>query len=289
MERIRIGWDLTKKAWSVVRSNPGLLKLPIFGGLLALLFLSVIGTPAILLVAGDEPSQAAQITAGALGLLAMYLASFSVIFFNVALAASANQAFNGNSADTSFGIAVARSRLGVIAAWALVAGLVSLFFAFLRDRGGLAGQIAAGLGGAIWSLITFLVIPVLAFEGIGPLAAIKRSAGLFRQRWGQQITGNAAIGIITFMFMLLGVAMIVGGVFAGAAGGALIALGVGLAVGGVVVLVAAAVVSGAVRGVFGVALYHYVAENQLAGPFTQADLESVVKVKGGGAAAGGTI
>lgn len=282
MERIRVGWDLTKKAWGVVRSNPGLLKLPVFGGLLALLFLAVIGTPAALLVAGsDEPSQGAQIAAGALGLLALYLASFSVIFFNVALAASANQAFNGQGADTAYGMSVARSRFGVIAAWALVAGLVSLFFAILRDRGGLAGQIAAGLGGAIWSLITFLVIPVLAFEGLGPFAAIKKSAGLFKQRWGQQITGNAAIGIITFLFMLLGVAMIVGGVFAGAAGGALIVLGVGLAVGGLVVLVAAAVVSGAVRGVFGVALYHYVAENQLAGPFTQADLESVVKTKGG--------
>lgn len=279
MERIRIGWDLTKKAWGVVRTNPQLLKLPIFGGLLALLALVVFGAPAAALVAGDNPSQAAQIGAGALALTGMYLASYAVIFFNVALAASADQAFKGNEADTSYGIAIAKSRNGVIAAWALVAGLVSLFFAILRDRGGLAGQIAAGLGGAIWSLVTFLVIPVLAFEGIGPMQAIKRSTGLFKQRWGQQITGNAAIGIITFLFMLLGVALIVGGVFAAASGGVLLVLGVGIAVGGVVVMIAAAVASGAVRGVFGVALYHYVAENQLAGPFTQADLESVVKAK----------
>ena len=39
-----------------------------------------------------------------------------------------------------------------------------------------------------------MVVPVLAFEGIGPFAAMKRSASLFRQRWGQQVTGNVIIG-----------------------------------------------------------------------------------------------
>ena len=55
--------------------------------------------------------------------------------------------------------------------------------------------------------------------------------------------------------------------------------GGGLLVGGLLVALAAIVVSGAVRGVFGVALYHYVAENQTIGPFSTADLEDAVKVK----------
>lgn len=281
MGRIRKGWELTKKAWGVVRSNPALLRLPIYGGLLALVALIVFGTPAaVLLGSSEEPTTAQQVAGGALGLLAMYLASFSVIFFNVALAAAADRAFQGEPADTSYGISVARSRLGVIAAWALVAGIVSLFFAILRDRGGIVGQIAAGLGAAIWALITFLVIPVLAFEGLGPIAAIKRSGAMFRAKWGQQITGNLAIGLITAMVFIVGLLIAVGGGFllftatAGAAIAGAALLGVG-----VIICIVAMVVSGAVRGVFGVALYHYVSESKTIGPFSTEDLEGAVKVK----------
>lgn len=281
MGRIRKGWELTKKAWGVVRSNPALLRLPVYGGLLALVALIVFGTPAaVLLGSSEEPTTAQQVAGGALGLLAMYLASFSVIFFNVALAAAADRAFQGEPADTSYGISVARSRLGVIAAWALVAGLVSLFFAILRDRGGLVGQIAAGLGAAIWALITFLVIPVLAFEGLGPFAAIKRSGAMFREKWGQQITGNIAIGIITAMAFMVGLLIAVGGgflVFTATAGAAI--AGAALLAVGVIICIVAIVVSGAVRGVFGVALYHYVAESKTVGPFSTADLEDAVKIK----------
>jgi hypothetical protein len=45
-------------------------------------------------------------------------------------------------------------------------------------------------------------------------------------------------------------------------------------------MISAVVVSGAVRGVFGVALYRYVAEDAaVVGPFTAADLEGAVKQK----------
>lgn len=282
MGRIRKGWDLTKKAWGVVRSNPGLLRLPIFGGLLALLALIVFGAGAFAALGDSEsPTTAQQVTAGAIGLVGLYLASFSVIFFNVALAASADQAFQGQPVDTSYGIGVAKSRLGIIAAWALVAGLVSLFFAILRDRGGLAGQIAAGVGGALWSLITFLVIPVLAFEGIGPFAAIKRSGNLFKERWGQQITGNLAIGIITAIAFMVGAVIAVGGGYILIEGSSAAQLaGGGLLIAGLLIVVGAIVVSGAVRGVFGVALYRYVANEQTVGPFSADDLEGAVKIKG---------
>ena len=141
-----------------------------------------------------------------------YLASFAVIYFNVALAAAADQALRGQQPDLKAAGQVARSRIGVIAAWAAVSAVVSAFFALLRDKGGVVGNIGAGIGAAIWGLITFMVIPVLAFEGIGPFGAIKRSASLFRQRWGQQVTGNVVIGGVAGLVVLLGVLAGVGGV-----------------------------------------------------------------------------
>lgn len=277
---MRAGWALTKKSWHVIRENPGLIRLPIFGGLLASLLFIVCGAPGLVLLAQETPSDAESVGGGALVLLGLYLGSFTIIYFNVALAACAQTALKGEPYSLSDGFAVSRSRFGVIAAWALVAGLVSLAFTLLRDRGGLGGQIAAMIGATLWSLVTFLVVPVLAFENIGPFAAIKRSTNLFRERWGQQITGNIAIGGIAGIFMLLGIAIAVGGVFVVASGSTLgEAGGAAMILAGVVIALFAAVMAGALRGVFGVALYNYVAEDSALAPFTQADLESAVRTR----------
>ena len=46
-------------------------------------------------------------------------------------------------------------------------------------------------------------MPVIAIEGTGPFETLKRSASLFKQRWGQQITGNIAIGGAVFLIGFL--------------------------------------------------------------------------------------
>jgi hypothetical protein len=277
-ERMRRGWQLTKKSWGVIRSHPKLTKLPLEGGVLALLAVLVVCGPGALLLLLDDTAA----TVGGVVLIAIgaYLASFAVVYFNVALAAAADQALHGAEPDIEAAHAVARSRIGVVATWALVSAAVSAFFSVIRDKGGVAGDIGAAVGGAVWSLVTFLVVPVLAFEGIGPIDAIKRSAHLFRQRWGQQVTGNIVIGGIAGLVVLvgaviagIGVALLASGNGGGAAAGVVVFL-VGL-----VLAVAGLVFSGAVRGVFGVALYRWVADDQAIGPFTAQDLDSAARVR----------
>jgi len=277
-DRIRRGWVLTKKAWGVIRAHPGLAKLPLTGGALALVVFLVFAVPGGLLLSVETTAA----TVGGIALLAVgaYLASFAVIYFNVALAAGADQALRGEEPDIRAAKGVARSRVRSIAAWALVSAAVSVVLGVLRDKGGAAGDVVAGIGGAIWSLVTFLVVPVLAFEGIGPFAAMKRSAGLFRQRWGQQVTGNVIIGGLSSLLVLVGVLLGIGGVvlLIGDNVGAAVAGG-GLIVVGVIVAIAGAVFGGATRGVFGVALYRYVAEDRALGPFTTADLEATARTR----------
>jgi hypothetical protein len=276
-ERMRRGWELTTKAWGVVHSHPGLAKLPLTGGALAVVAFVVLGLPGAALLSVDN--SAAMVGGVILLLVAAYLASFAVVFYNVALAAGADQALRGLRPDIAAAKATARSRRGVIAQWAAVSAAISLLMAVARDQGTL-GRIVAGIGGAIWSLVTFLVVPVLAFEGIGPIDAIKRSANLFRQRWGQQVTGNVVIGGIAGLAVLLGVVIgVLGAVLLASGGGAGIAVGVVVLLLGLVVAVAGAVFGGATRGVFGVALYRYVAENAVVGPFTAPELDSAARTR----------
>src|SRR5262245_5065940 len=115
MGRIRRGWALTKKAWGVVRSNPGLVKLPIYGGIFAFIAFLLIGVPGIVLISAEQDNNAA--IAGGVILIGIgsYLSSFAIIYYNVALAAAADSAFQTGTADTAAGLAVARSRRKVIA------------------------------------------------------------------------------------------------------------------------------------------------------------------------------
>ncbi len=278
-KRIRRGWELTKKSWGVVRSHPGLVRLPIQGGALALIFGVLLGVPGGLLLAADEGSAAAKVGGVVLIVIAAYVASFFVVYFNVVLAAAANQALTDQPVVLGAARATARERIGVIAGWALVSAVVSLVISFLRDKGA-AGEVVAGIGGAIWSLVTFLVVPVIAFEKIGPFAAMRRSASLFRARWGQQVTGNLVIGGIAGFVVLAGALIAIGGValLATGDGGAEVFGGVLLLV-GLVIAIAGAVFAGATRGVFGVALYHYVAEDTAVGPFSVEELESAARTR----------
>jgi len=139
--------------------------------------------------------------------------------------------------------------------------------------------------------VTFISVPVIAIEGTGPVGTLKRSASLFKARWGQQITGNIAIGGAIFLIGILpALVLIVAGFLlwpsTGVAGGALILIGV-------LVMCVALLISKALSGIFGVALYRYAIDGQVLGGFSQEDLESAVKQKRGAAkmppAAPGTI
>ena len=277
MRKIRAGWELTKKSWALIRENPVLFRFPIYGTLAAL--------PAIALVVGaifliDSHDYA---IGGVLLVVGAYVASVTSLFFAVGLAATADAIFHGRSAGVGDGLAVARSRFGSIAGWAAISTAVSLVVAALDYFGDIGETIIAALVQGAWSLITFLAVPVIAFEGTPAFGTLRRSASLFRERWGQQITGNVAIGGIVFLvgylpaFALIAIGVVLwlndsGG--AGiAAGGVLVAIGL------VIFLVSAFIVS-TMRGVFGVALYRYVAEGETSSSFTQADLESAVRARG---------
>lgn len=274
MRRIKRGWALTKKSWSLLREHPSLIRFPLYGAVATTLLAIVFLGPGLYLWDDDQP-------AGAIPLIAIgvYVLSLVGFYFSVGLAACADMIFRGQEATVSDGLAVARSRFAQISGWAAVSAAISLVMGVLENQGGTLGTVAARLVGMAWSLVTFLAVPVIAIEGTGPFETIKRSASLFRERWGQQITGNIAIGAAVFLLGVLpAIALIVGGVVLWSSASFLGAL---LVVIGALTLAIAMLVSRALSGIFGVALYRYALDGETVGGFTQEELESAVKVKGG--------
>jgi hypothetical protein len=274
MGRIRRGWQLTKKSWSVLRGHPSLLRFPLYGAAATIVCTLIVVGPGVYLI--DDGRVA---LGGPLAVIGFYLLALIGFYFSVGLAATADMIFHGREASVGDGLAVARSRFSQIAGWAALSTVVGLILSALENQGGVAGQIFGRLLAVGWSLITFLAAPVVALEGTGPFATLKRSAGLFQSRWGQQLTGNIAIGGAVFLLAILpsllliaaGIAIWASASFVGAL---LLVLGViGFAIG--------MLINSALSGIFGVALYRYALDDETVGGFTPEELESAVKTRGG--------
>jgi hypothetical protein len=278
MSRMRRGWELTKKSWSLLREHRSLAQFPLYAGLSALVAIVVTVLPGIYLI-DAKASTVGGIVLVALGL---YLASFVGIFFGVGLAATADQIFHGREASIGDGLGVARGRIGAIAGWAAISALVGVIFVALENVSEIGAQIAGYVLDAAWSLITFMAIPVIAIEGTGPFATIKRSTSLFRTRWAGQVTGNVAIGgLVGLLGVVPGILLVILGIVLWSSNGN----GTGIAVGAVVALVGIALfvvsvlVMKALQGIFGVALYRFAADGEATGGFSAAELESVAKTR----------
>lgn len=269
MGRIRRGWELTKKSWSVLKEHRQLIRFPLYGGIATLIFGAITLGPGVFFI--DDESYGLGVP---LAIIGFYLLAFIGVYFGVGLAACADRIFKGESPTVGDGLAVANSRLPQIAGWAIVATVVGLVLNAIANRTGVGGAILGRLLDIGWSLITFLAVPVIALEGPGPLDTLKRSASLFKSRWGQQVTGNIAIGGAAILFGTIpGGLLIFAGIAlwatSGIGGGALVALGV-------LVVAIAALIAGALKGIFGVALYHYTQEGEAIGGFTPEEFESAV-------------
>lgn len=277
MSRFKQGWALTKKSWALLRTNRELFRFPIYGAIAAIAIVLVTVGPGLYLI---DDGQA--VVGGLLTAVGLYLSSFVAIYFGVALAATADAIFHGRAATIGDGFAVARERLGAIAGWAALAALVGTLISLIQQSGSIGEAIVGTLVGAAWSLITFLAVPVITFEGTGPWTTLKRSASLFRQRWQGQVTGNVAIGgIVGLLGVIPAIALIAGGAYLWASGdnGAGLAAGAFVVLVGVVLLAVSMLVIQAMRGVFGVALYRFATEGEVATGFTADELESAVRTR----------
>ncbi len=273
MSRIGRGWRLAKDSWAVLRRDSSLIAFP----LLAFTF----GTIAfVLLIAPGIAAYAATESiwpAAPFVLLAAYGATFASVYFNVALAGAATLSLQGRDTELSDGMAVAGRHRGAIAKWALLQVTVGLVInvieGLLRESplGSVAASLFAGLAGAAWSIATFFVVPVLALEGLGPGDALKRSAKLIRERWGEGLVGTASIGFAVFLVVLLPVLIFGGIAFLTLESAPVVGLAAVAVV--VLILIAAGVVGSALGVIFRVALFRFATAGEAAPGFDAADLE----------------
>lgn len=259
MGRISRGWRLTKLSLRVIRKDKEILLLPVLSAIFTILVLASFVAGIFFTVGFDRVFEGgAAVTSVVLG-FAFYLTSYFIsIFFNAAIIGCATIRLNGGDPKMKDGIRIAMDNVGRIFVWALVAATVGMIIKAIQQRVGFIGRLIMGALGVAWTLVTYFVVPVLIYEKLGPWAAVKRSASVFKGTWGEMIVGNLGLGLIFFLASLLGVAFIAVGIVIG--GGVAIIVGLAAAV---VYWLILAVVKTAAEGVLVAALYKYATTGQV--------------------------
>ncbi len=200
--------DLLKNTWQVLMMDKELLLFPVLSGLVTFLIVLTFLFPVLFMGILGEISGFGPI-AWFLALFLFYYLSYAVvIFFNTGLIACATIRFSGGNPTVGDGIRFALDNLGKILSWALVAATVGLILSMVSRRSGLIGRIIIALIGIVWSLATFLVIPVMVFEDKGVFSAISESWQLLKKTWGENIIVNFGLGILFIPSVLLMVSVI---------------------------------------------------------------------------------
>ena len=256
-------WELVKASWSVLKADKELAIFPIVSFVASLVVLLTFAVPTIL--AGFFDSLTGVPVLGYVILFFFYVVMYFVtIFSNSALVGATMIRLEGGDPTVGDGFRIAFEHFGNVLGYAVLSATVGLVLRVIAERGGVIGRLVTSILGFGWSITTFLVIPILVVEDIGPVDGVKRSASLLKQTWGEQLVGNFGLGAIFGMIYVL---LILGGI----AGIALAAFtgSVGLIVTMVLLVIVAiimvAMINSALSGIYTAVVYRYATTGETAG------------------------
>ena len=255
MER---SWRLIKASTAVLNEDGELLFLPILSAAAALTMSGALIWQAVdsgaFATLKDHDTLSATPSLYAWLFVFYIVQYFIVIFFNTALVGAAIERLDGGDPTVRSALGLAFARLPQILGYAVISATVGMVLRVIGERGGIIGRLVAGSLGLTWTIVTFLVVPLLAAEGLGPMEAIERSGQLLRKTWGENLIGSSGISIVTGIVAAIAAMAGVGGWFLFASGNALGIPLIGLAV---FFGVGAIAFGSALSAVYAATLYYY--------------------------------
>ncbi len=278
-------FTLWKACWRVLTFDKELVLFPIISGIVTIAVTATFLLPLATLfgfigVKGPGEGVGGDILPYVLLFVWYFVTSFIAFFFNSALIGCAFIRLDGKNPTLADGFRIAFQNLGRIAGWALVSATVGVLLNLL-ERIRIGGENGIGVGiilrkilGFTWSVLTFLVLPVLIIEQIGPIEAVKRSGYLLKKTWGEQIVGTVGFGLVTFLLSLLGFIPLIVGIIMGTP--ASIAIGVGLFF---VYIIALFILTYTLHSIFTAVLYRYAVTGEVPAYIPETFIQRAFKVK----------
>lgn len=278
--RFSRSWDLVKASGAVLRQDKELLLFPVFSAIATVLTMASFIVPLVFSGAfeglADESADATYLVVLFLFYLVQY---FVIFFFNSALVGAAMIRLDGGDPTVADGLRIARSRVMHILGYAAIAATVGLILRVIEERAGFIGRWIAALVGLAFTVATFLAVPVLVSRDVGPMQAVKESAALLKKTWGENIIGNASMGLVFFVFYLgvIGIGLVFVFAVAQTGNATLIVL---CSVLMALAVIAVGLVQAALQGVYSAALYRYATDGNVGEAFSGPLLKEAFRPKG---------
>lgn len=267
-DRLVRGWHLGMACCRALADQPKLMLFPLVSATAAIALLATSFAPGNVMtrLAAIDLTANPRLDALTIVMIAGYALAlnFIVIMCNAALVFSCLRYFETGRASLREGWTLALARLPSIAAWSVLGATVGLMLGWLqsllKDNLGFLGEFLGGMLQTAWAVVTYFVTPVLVVEGLGPIAAVKRSGEIMKKTWGETLGSEIGLGLLGFLMMigatLVSLAIAVVGLRAGA-NAWLIGGAVGTLFVGVIVALAA------LSSILNAALYRFAIDGQL--------------------------
>lgn len=212
-------WKITQLTFRVINQDRELIWFALLSFLFSTLFAIAMIVPSVVptIMAEGISQDSLQVFQYIIIFITYFGLAFIATFFNVCVVYTTKVRFEGGNATFGESMRFAFTRLGLIFQWSLVSATIGLLFKVLDNlasRLGKGGQIVAsiliGLLGMAWSVVSIFVVPVLVYEGLGPIAAIKKSTQVIKKTWGESLIRHFGLGLIQFFVFVLIIALCVG-------------------------------------------------------------------------------
>jgi hypothetical protein len=275
-------------SFGIIRKNKEMLLFPVLSALFSIAFAFAMFFPTVIVHLFDDGNPRFGLVELFLSLIVYTGFAFAATFCNTCVAYTTKVRIEGGDATFWESVRFALGRAHLLFAWSVVAATVGIILAAIEDLaervpgvGKLLLVILRMVLGAAWSIMTIFVVPVLVFEEVGPFEAIRRSAGLVRQTWGENLRRWYTMGLVQFVLsvpalaaLFLSVPMASQNPGQGAGG---VVVGIWAVV--FVYLFALAYVFGVANTVYKAALYVFARESRVPEGFSEDTMRSAFRAR----------
>ncbi len=197
-------WALLKSSVAFLLKNKDLIVLPVaslVACIILVAFTALIGVFALphMDQFKDIPNWVLLLSTSMLYLLV----SFITIFFNTTLIACATERLQAKPCDLSQGMKLAASHWRSLISWTIIGAIIGAIIHALERSHSIVADIIALMFGIAWSIAAYFVLPVMIFDDVGPVEAIKRSIKIFGRSWRKVVGVNLIIVLFVASCLLV--------------------------------------------------------------------------------------
>lgn len=251
------GGELLDATWALLRQDRQLVVLPLVGSVFGVIAAAALFMPGYALgwlVDGKDGGDIAYYAGAALG---GFGATIVGVFFQAALVIGANQRADGGDPTVRSCLRGAWEHRWQVLAWSVVTATVGFVLQTLQERLGFVGAILNWVGGVTWSIATFVVVPVIVAEDVGPVTAVKRSTRVLRDTWGTSLRTAVRGGLLAFVLLLVPMLVFALGLCMALTSGGTVIIGFALMAVAGIVFIALASLFGAIGAYARALIYRY--------------------------------